>query len=138
MNRRIYSLWHLCPRGGGLGPRFEADYASFVGRQEASRNGSRLSAGRVSAAAVTVLSVHLYHRRSLDIVLTSDKGSGGGGRHANQDFDNCRDCFEWPSGTWTSAVSRYPPYRFTPLSLLRDASRRDVALLFSHGKMERF
>ena len=68
------TFWHLCPRGGRLGPRFEADYAPFVGRQEASRNGSRLSAGRVSAAAMTVLSVHLYHRRSLDIVLTSDKG----------------------------------------------------------------
>ena len=36
-------------------------------------NGSRLSVGRVSAAAVTVLSVYLYHRRSLDIVLTSDR-----------------------------------------------------------------
>lgn len=68
------TFWHLCPRGGRLGLRFEADYAPFVGRQEASRNGSRLSAGRVSAAAMTVLSVHLYHRRSLDIVLTSDKG----------------------------------------------------------------
>lgn len=31
----------------------------------------------MSAAAMTILSVHLYHPRSSDIVLTCDKGGGG-------------------------------------------------------------
>ena len=74
-NRRVVSrdpLWRFYPEED-LGPVSTRIMRRSSSCRKRFGNGSRLSVGRMSAAAVTVLSVYLYHRRSLDIVLTSDR-----------------------------------------------------------------